>query len=266
MNIDFANPCLRVFEKAQYALDFARGTVYMSAIQRYREKEQQDSDIGDRYEGIRTVKAMLFLAPPDERLQAFPQSAFSAKPCQVDIPLRIPEVEESVLLCATSLSEGALETIGAREGRYLARFGRQYSGFLTRHTAGFTEGFGVIFSLDEMALKLKEYARANDFCMIHHKVEYGPLFLDSTDAEELEEGCPPIYKYLFHKRGCAELDSGNECGYADQFEYRFAVLPKPGDTSGRLRGMLNDKQFLVANVGPLQHYQLVYFDEGIHTT
>ena len=98
----------------------------MSATQRYREIEQQDSDIGDLYEGIRAVKVMLFLAPPDERLQAFPQSAFNANPYPVDIPLRILEVEESVLLCATSLSEGALETIGAGDGRgnvqFLAHF------------------------------------------------------------------------------------------------------------------------------------------------
>ena len=77
-----------------------------------RKMAEDDSGIGDLYEGIRMVEASVFPSNENPELGNTPE--------KVSLPLRIPEVEESVVLCATSFREGALESAGEVDGRHLA--------------------------------------------------------------------------------------------------------------------------------------------------
>lgn len=253
MQIEFEKPRLRFFDKAEYAEQFASGRFLLSTIKRYRQMEEDDPDIGDSYEGIRTLPAQLLPNLSHESLaEGYAEEIMhSGSNPTIDIPIRIPEVEESVLLCSTALSVGALESAGTDRGRYLAQFGNQYLEFLNRHTHDFTEGYGVIFPEEEMNEKLGELAASNDLAFLSRIVEYGEPRLSNQDIADMRNGCPAIYKFLFHKRKT----------YMDQFEFRFALLPQPGEIDGRLSNMLDDRGFLTIESEPFKKIELIYFQE-----
>ena len=215
--------------------------------------EEDDPDIGDSYEGIRTLPVLLLPNPSDESMaeDRVKQIVRGGSNPAFDLPIRIPEVEEAVLLCSTALSVGALESLGQDRDRYLAQIGSQYLEFLNRHTHDFTEGYGVIFSAEEMNEKLRAFAASNNLAFLSGNVEYGEPRLTSKDISELRNGYPAIYKFLFHKRKT----------YMDQFEFRFSLLPLPGESDGRLSGMLDERGFLPLETEPFKDIELVYFQE-----
>lgn len=215
--------------------------------------EEEDPDIGDSFEGIRTLPVNLLPILPTD--QDKPKSEllgeFASSSIPIDLKLRIPEVERSVLLCTTALNIGALESLGVEEQRYLARFGKQYIEFLSRHTNDFTEGYGVIFPQEEMERKLKAFADSKGLAYVSGHVEYGDPQLSEKDLIELRQGYPAVYKFLFHKRR----------DYGDQYEYRFALLPLPGESSSTLDNSLDERGFLTIETEPFENYELIYFQE-----
>ena len=100
-----------------------------------------------------------------------------------------------------------------------------------------------------MTNALFDYAAQRGLAFICNEIEYGCLPLTEKEIEDLKQGQPAIQKFLFHKRE----------GYSDQFEYRYAILPKPGDTAGVLAEMLGSKEFIDVEIPPLKQFQLLEY-------
>ncbi|BCA89411.1 hypothetical protein ADCFC_19080 [Adlercreutzia hattorii] len=244
VRIDIEHPCIRLFDKREYAEQFVEGRFRMSMLKCYRKMAEDDSGIGDLYEGIRMVEASVFPSNENPELGNTPE--------KVSLPLRIPEVEESVVLCATSFREGALESAGEVDGRHLARMSERFSDFVDRQGNEASKVYCAVFSASEMANALRDYAEQRGLAFICNEIEYGLLPLTEKEIKELKQGQPAIYKFLFHKRE----------GYSDQFEYRYAILPKPGDDTGILAEMLGSEEFINVEIPPLKQYQLLEYQVG----
>ena len=241
VRIDIEDPCIRLFGKREYAEQFVEGHFRMSTLKRYRKMAEDESGIGDPYEGIRLIEALALPCNEDHELENTPR--------MTSVPLRIPEVEESVVLCATSFREGALETAGEADGRHLAQMSKRFSEFVDRQGDEASRVYCAIFSAREMTNALFDYAAQRGLAFICNEIEYGCLPLTEKEIEDLKQGQPAIHKFLFHKRE----------GYSDQFEYRYAILPKPGGTAGVLAEMLGSKEFIDVEIPPLKQFQLLEY-------
>lgn len=239
--------CMRIMSRKDYCEQLVQGHFRMSLISRYHDMEEGDPEIGDSLEGRRPFAGQVFLGLPSSdsssgsiSQQFWPVGSTSA-------PVSIPEADEAVVLCATLLGSGALDTWD-ETGRHCGKLSDGYTGFLSTQADASGSCYGVTFSIEEMAERLSSFAAKNGFAFFHRSVEYGDEPLTPADFARFSTGeDAALWRILFHKRSI----------YRNQHEYRFAILPKPGDRSGKLKSMLCGKDFLEIEVPPLRAFNLV---------
>lgn len=250
MRIDFDYPCLRLFSEKEYAAQFVEGNFWMSSIKRYRDICEDDSGIGDAYEGIRLIRCKLMPSTLQQFETPSTESQSLKHVPEFDMPLRIPEVDASVILSSTQFWGDSLELVDKHKETHNARISEALADFIDKQDNGNSEVYAVFFSAREMSEALKSYASENDLFAISRPIEYGPKHLTSEEIERLRKGEPPINMILFHKRE----------KYSNQFEYRFALLPKPGDSPEVLASKLNTQGFLEVSIPPLRHFEIVIYE------
>lgn len=239
--------CMRIMSRKDYCEQLLQGHFRMSSISRYHDMEEDDSEIGDSLEGRRSFAGQIFLGLPSSggtggssSQQFWPVESTSA-------PVSIPESDEAVVLCATLLGSGAVDTWN-EAGRYCGKLSDSYASFLSTQADASGSCYGVIFSIEEMAERLSSFAAKNGLAFFHRFVEYSDEPLTPADFARFSTGeNAALWRILFHKRSI----------YRNQHEYRFAILPKPGDRSGKLKSMLCGKDYLEIEVPPLKAFDLV---------
>lgn len=250
MRIDLEYPCLRLFSEKEHAEQFVDGSFWMSSIKRYRDICEDDSGIGDAYEGIRLIRSKMILSTSPQFEAPAPELQSLENVTEIDMPLRIPEVDASVVLCSTQFWGESLELVDKNDETYRARISDALADFIDKQDNGKSEVYAVFFSAREMSEAIRSYANENGLFAISRSIEYGPKHLTAEEIERLRKGEPPINMILFHKRE----------KYNNQFEYRFALLPKPGASPEALTSKLNPQGFLEVSIPTLRNFETVIYE------
>lgn len=239
--------CMRIMSRKGYCEQLMQGHFRMSLISRYHSMEEDDPEIGDSQEGRRPFAGQIFLGLPSSGSNDGAASEQFWPVESTSTPVSIPEADEAVVLCGTLFGSGALDTWN-ETGRHFGKLSDSYTGFLSTQAGAPGCCYGVLFSIEEMAERLSAFAEQNGLAFYHRAVEYSDEPLTTADFARFSTGeDAALWRILFHKRSI----------YRNQHEYRFAILPKPGDRSGKLKSMLCRKDYLEVSVPPLKSYKLI---------